>query len=74
MNFDSATGLWTVTTSLEAKAFKFRANNEWTINLGGNLNNMVYDGDNIAVTEEGTYRITLDLSDPTAYKATVVKQ
>lgn len=74
MEYDPETELWTVTTTLEAKSFKFRANDGWDINVGGNLNNLVNDGDNITVAEAGTYLITLDLSDPTAYSATMVKQ
>ena len=74
MDFDPVTGLWTVTADLEAKHFKFRANDAWDIDLGGNINNLSYGSENIAVTEAGTYLIILDLSDPTAYKATVVKQ
>ena len=75
MTYDPDTNVWTVTTTLEAgKAFKFRANDGWDINLGGDTNNLVYDGDNIAVAEGGTYLVTLDLSDPTSYKSTVTKQ
>lgn len=74
MAYDVETGLWTVTATLEAKDFKFRANDGWDINVGGDLNNLTYGGDNITVSEAGTYLITLDLSDPTAYKATMVKQ
>ncbi len=74
MNYDPATKRWTVTTALGADEFKFRANNGWDINLGGTLNNLNYGGDNIKIAEAGTYLVTLDLSDPTAYKATIVKQ
>jgi hypothetical protein len=71
MSYDPATGLWSVTTTLKDGTFKFRANNAWDINVGGDLNNLSYGGDNIAATA-GTYTITLDLSDPEAFKATVV--
>lgn len=74
MELDPETGVWSVIAELDAKAFKFRANDGWDINVGGNLNNLVYDGDNIPVPEAGTYQITLDLSDPTAFIATMVKQ
>jgi len=70
MTYDPATGLWSVTTTLVDGAFKFRANNSWDINLGGDLNNLSYGGDNIPATG-GTYTITLDLSDPAAFKATI---
>ncbi len=71
MSYNPATGLWSVTTTLKAGSFKFRANNGWDINLGGNLNDLSYGGDNIPATA-GSYTITLDLSDPAAFKATVV--
>jgi len=71
MSYDPVTGLWSVTTTLKDGTFKFRANNAWDINLGGDLNNLSYGGDNIPATA-GTYTITLDLSDPAAFKATVV--
>ncbi len=75
MTYDATTKLWTVTTTLTAgKAFKFRANNNWDINLGGDINNLSYGGDNIAVTETGTYIVTLDLSNPVTYKGSFVKQ
>jgi hypothetical protein len=53
---------------------KFRANNAWDINLGGNASNLTYGGDNMSIAESGTYLITLNLSDPKAYKCTIVKQ
>ena len=74
MVYDPAKGVWTVTATLEAKSFKFRANNGWEINMGGEMNDLSYNGDNIQVEEAGDYLITLDLSDPKAYKATMVKQ
>jgi hypothetical protein len=75
MTLNSATGEWTVTTTLVGgKEFKFRANDDWDINLGGDANNLTYGGDNILASEDGTYLITLKLGDPTAYKYTIVKQ
>lgn len=75
MNYDPATNKWSVTTTLSAgKSYKFRANNGWDINLGGDINNLKYGGDNITAAEGGTYQITLDLSNSAAYKCTVTKQ
>ncbi|MCL1944134.1 MAG: SusF/SusE family outer membrane protein [Candidatus Azobacteroides sp.] len=75
MELNTATGEWTVTTDLAGgKAFKFRANNGWDINLGGDVNNLTYNGDNIPVASSGTYLITLKLGDPKAYTCTIVKQ
>ena len=75
MALNTATGEWTVTTTLGGgKAFKFRANNGWDINLGGDINNLTYGGDNIPVDSDGTYLITLKLGDASAYTCTVVKK
>jgi len=75
MVLNTATGEWTVTTTLSAAGtFKFRANDGWDINLGGDVNNLSYGGDNIPVASNGTYLITLKLGDAKAYKCTVVKQ
>lgn len=74
MTYDPDTRVWSVTTTLEGgKSFKFRANNAWTINLGGDMDNLSYDGANIDVVESGTYWITLNLSNPTAYKAKMMR-
>ncbi len=74
MTYDPEAGLWSVTTTLDAGSFKFRANDAWDINIGGDINNLSYDGDNISVTEAGTYTVTLDLSDSKQFKGTIVKQ
>lgn len=65
--------VWTVTTTLKKGNLKFRANDAWTINLGGDLNDLSQDGDNIAWDGEGTYEVTLDLS-KLPYTATFVKK
>jgi len=75
MTLNAATGEWTLTTTLVGgKLLKFRANDNWDVNLGGDVNNLTYGGDNIAIATDGTYAITLKLGDPTAYKCTIVKQ
>lgn len=72
MTYNADTKLWTVVTNLEAgKSFKFRANNAWEINLDGAADNLSYNGDNIEVTTGGKYLISLDLSNPEAYKFTM---
>lgn len=74
MTLDAATYIWSVTTNLiGGKEFKFRANDGWDINLGGDTNDLIYGGDNIVITEDGEYTITLNLSNPKAYKATITK-
>ena len=60
MTLNAETGEWSITTELAAGNYKFRANNKWDINLGGDLNHLTYGGDNIT-TEAGTYVITLKI-------------
>jgi hypothetical protein len=74
MTYDPETKLWSVTTTFGSGEFKFRANDGWDINLGGNINNLTFGGDNFPVSEEGTYIVTLDLSDSKEFKGTFVKQ
>ncbi len=51
---------WEMDVTLTAGEFKFRANNGWDVNLGGALDNLVQNGNNIAATP-GTYHIVLNL-------------
>ena len=73
MTLNTATGEWTVTATLTAGTFKFRANDGWDINLGGDVNKLTYGGDNISVDSAGSYQITLKLGDATAYTCTILK-
>lgn len=83
MTYDQETRTWSLVTELTTQAapdngWKFRANNEWTLNLGDPVLNstdgtLVYNGTNISATA-GTYLITLDLSHPRAYTYTVTPQ
>jgi len=75
MTYSTSEKVWTVTLNLTGgKAFKFRANNDWAINLGdtGGDKKLEYGGDNIPVAADGNYTITLDLS-KTIYKYKIVK-
>lgn len=74
MFLNAATNEWSVDITLTVDKFKFRANNGWDINLGGNINNLSYGGGDISVDEAGDYTITLKLDDPAAYKAVMVKR
>ncbi|PRD56345.1 SusE domain-containing protein [Sphingobacterium gobiense] len=59
MRYENSTQLWKATVELKVGDMKFRKNRDWGTNYGGangSLNN-----DNIAVTQAGTYDITLDL-------------
>jgi len=56
-----ANNTWTVTANLTAGEFKFRANHDWGLNLGGTPTALAWSGANIAVPADGNYTITLDL-------------
>jgi starch-binding outer membrane protein SusE/F len=60
MTWDAGNQVFTVTTNLVAGSLKFRANADWTINLGGSLGALTQGGDNIAITTPGNYTITLN--------------
>lgn len=53
---------WTGTlTVTDGQGWKIRFNDNWDINLGGDLNNLTVGGANIVVPA-GTYNVTLDLN------------
>ncbi len=73
LTYDPATRTWKVSgISLTKGAMKFRANNDWGINLGDTKpaanNRLIYNGENILVENPGKYDVVLDLSTPGAYK------
>lgn len=61
MTFDKESGLYTWTGDLSVGEFKFRANDAWKINLGGEESNLVLDGGNLKVAEAGNYTVVLDI-------------
>lgn len=63
---------WTGKVAFGNGEFKFRANNGWDINLGGNLQDLQQDGANLASPGEGTYNVTLNLGQ-LPYAATLTK-
>ncbi|NOU46743.1 MAG: SusF/SusE family outer membrane protein [Bacteroidales bacterium] len=62
MSWDAINNAMTITVDLIAGEFKFRANDDWAVNLGGTTDNLEYGGPNIAVTEAGNYTIKLYLN------------
>lgn len=65
---------WNITVDLTEGSFKFRGNDNWDINLGGDsIDELKLDGANLQVAEAGKYLIVLDLS-ALPYKATLTKQ
>jgi len=70
MSWDAENSVFTITIDLTAGEFKFRADDGWAVNFGGDLDNLTQDGSNLSVSENGNYTLTLD---PWNRKATVTK-
>lgn len=73
MSYDPASGIWSITLDLVVGEIKFRANDDWAINLGDNDTNktLEYDGANIPIAENGNYTVELILNVPKyTYKIT----
>lgn len=66
MEFDPATKTWIAEIDLSAGEIKFRANDDWGLNYGDSGVDGILDagGDNIAIAEAGSYKITLMLGTP----------
>ena len=62
---------WTGDVTFAAgNGWKFRANDNWDINLGGEASNLTLDGANLPSPGDGTFTVTLDLSKvPYSYSA-----
>lgn len=63
---------WTITANLTAGEMKFRANDDWDINLGGTEGSLTFGGDNIPIADAGNYTINLHI-DPAGYRAEIKK-
>ncbi|MEO0045696.1 MAG: hypothetical protein RL705_887 [Bacteroidota bacterium] len=77
LTYNSSTKKWEGVVTLSAGEFKFRANDAWSINLGGDPDgddSMNYDGPNLSVDAGGTYNVVLDLSNPRKYSYSVTLQ
>ncbi len=59
MRYENSTELWKATIDLSVGHIKFRKNNDWGTNYGGVNGNLT--GDDIAITDAGTYEVVLDL-------------
>ncbi|NNM10281.1 MAG: RagB/SusD family nutrient uptake outer membrane protein, partial [Flavobacteriaceae bacterium] len=65
--YETGTDQYALYLDLVAGEMKFRFDNAWTINLGDNGadGSLEQDGANIAIAEDGTYFITLDVANLT---------
>lgn len=70
MEYDPATGTWSITLNLVDGEIKFRLNNAWAWNLGGTPDNLTVDGANIPLTA-GNYTIVLTITNPNSVKGEV---
>jgi hypothetical protein len=71
MTWDAANNVFTVTLDLVSSGkFKIRANDDWAINYGGDLNALEAGGADIAIDSDGNYTVTFD---PWGLIATVTK-
>jgi hypothetical protein len=62
MTYNKDAGCWEATTTIDSDtALKFRANHDWAINWGGDMNNLTQDGADLNVAA-GTYKFQLYLS------------
>jgi hypothetical protein len=59
MTYNQETRAWEATIELAADEIKFRANDGWDINWGGDTENLTEGGANIKIAEAGTYFIQL---------------
>ncbi|MEX0986403.1 MAG: SusF/SusE family outer membrane protein [Bacteroidales bacterium] len=60
MTWNEVDGVLSVSVDLIVGEFKFRADDDWAINLGGDIGALTQDGANLNVAEGGNYTITLN--------------
>ncbi|MEC4004612.1 SusE domain-containing protein [Flavobacterium sp. SUN052] len=74
LTYNPTTKKWEGIMPMTAGEFKFRANQAWTINYGGDPAALSQDGSNLSVAADGTYKVELDLSNARAYTYTLTLQ
>lgn len=64
LDYNSTTNKYSITMKMKLGSFKFRLNHDWGTNYGDDGNNLSLDngGSNIAITDAGTYHITVDFT------------
>jgi hypothetical protein len=60
MTWDEVNEVFTVTLDLTAGEFKFRADDAWDLDYGGDLDALTVGGANMTISETGNYTITFD--------------
>lgn len=74
LTYNADSKMWEGVVVLTAGEFKFRANDAWTINYGGDPAAMTQDGSNLSVDAGGTYLVKLNLSNPRLYTYELIAQ
>lgn len=76
MTYNPTTKKWEIIIALSnAGAFKFRANDNWDVNLGTGADGLLsYGGPDLTTAASGTYKVELDLSNPRQYTYTLTPQ
>ena len=70
MTYNAEEGCWEVTTDEVSGEYKFRANHDWAINWGGNVNGLTEGGSNLSI-DAGSHTFKLYLSYEGAHKAVI---
>jgi CubicO group peptidase (beta-lactamase class C family) len=75
MTYDEANKTWKITLNLKAGELKFRANNNWNINLGDTKGDGVLksNGDNLKLAADGNYTVSLIMNNAGNYTYKLVK-
>lgn len=75
MSYDEASKTWKITLNLKAGEFKFRANGNWSMNLGDTKGDGVLkaDGDNLKLAADGNYTVLLTLITAGNYMYKLIK-
>lgn len=68
--FDAGVTTYTYTGAFTEGEFKFRAGDDWALNLGGTLGGLTLDGGNVMISAAGDYKVTLNF-DGSLYTATL---
>ena len=77
LTYNTTSKKWEGIVVMTAGEFKFRANNAWDINLGGDNDDdtyMNYGGPNLSNGADGTYLVELNLNNPREYTYTLTAQ
>ncbi|TAH02388.1 MAG: SusF/SusE family outer membrane protein [Sphingobacteriales bacterium] len=65
MAYDNATQTWSVTLVLKTGKIKFRLNGAWALNYGGKDGVLSKGGDDIVITEAGTFKVSFSIPEST---------